>query len=460
MLVIYNSMTKTKEPLKPVVPGEIRMYVCGMTVYDLCHIGHGRIFVVFDMVTRYFRSQGYKVKYVRNITDIDDKIINRANENNESIESLTERTIKAMVEDERALGVERPDSTPRATEFIPNIISMIETLVSKGYAYIAENGDVYFSVKKFLPYGQLAHQEVETLRAGYRIGLLEVKHDPLDFVLWKMSKPHEPRWDSPWGAGRPGWHIECSAMSEKELGKTFDLHGGGMDLQFPHHQNEIAQSEAAHDCQFVKLWMHVGYVQIDEEKMSKSLGNFFTIREVLKEYHPEVVRYFMLASHYRSPINYSHDNLNSARQALQRMYLCLQNLPLSQAEQDSDAFESRYCAAMNDDFNTPEALSVLFEIARTINKLKVDGESDSASQHANLLKRLAKDFGLLQQDIEDYLRGDVEDVQLGTIESLIAQREQARVDKAWSKADEIRNTLLEMGVILEDKPEGTTWRQG
>lgn len=460
-MLIHNSLSKQKETFTPIHPGEVRMYVCGMTVYDLCHIGHGRIFVVFDMVARYLRYRGYKVTYVRNITDVDDKIIKRANENNESIDELTERTIKAMFEDEATLGVQKPDMVPRATKHIDDIIAMIATLVEKQNAYVADDGDVYFSVSSFPEYGKLAHQDLESLQAGHRVDVLDVKRNPLDFALWKLAKPNEPSWDSPWGAGRPGWHIECSAMSEKTLGKHFDIHGGGMDLPFPHHQNEIAQSEAAHGCKYVNTWMHVGYVQINEEKMSKSLGNFFTIREVVKNYNPEVIRYFMLASHYRSPINYSKNNLESAKAALTRFYASLRDLPnISECKDErSEQYEQRYQAAMDDDFNTPVALAVLFDMVREINQLKDHNDIDSAAQLATQLKRLASVFGLLQLSPEEFLRSGVDQDEAKKIEELIVQRNIARAEKNWGEADKIRDQLSSMGVVLEDKAGQTVWRK-
>lgn len=458
MLKIHNSLTKQKEPFQTIIPGEVRMYVCGMTVYDYCHIGHGRIFVVFDMVARYLRYRKYKVTYVRNITDIDDKIIRRAQENNESIEALTARTIAAMHEDEAALGVDQPDIVPKATEYIDEIIEMIQTLVDDQAAYVADNGDVYFAVDKFENYGELAHQDLDTLMAGHRVDVLESKRYPLDFALWKLAKPGEPSWVSPWGAGRPGWHIECSAMSAKTLGKQFDLHGGGMDLMFPHHQNEIAQSEAAHDCKMVNTWMHCGFVQVNEEKMSKSLGNFFTIREVLKVYHPEVIRYFMLASHYRSPINYATQNLDSAWHALKRVYGALRDLPQTDQESGDIAhFEERFVDAMNDDFNTPEAMAVLFDIVREINHFKERGEFEMAGHFGALLRRLGGVLGMFQYDPVSILRAGIDDGDVHKIEELVAMRNEARAQKDWAKADELREKLTSMGVTLEDKAGQTVW---
>lgn len=458
MLTIYNSLSKQKETFQPIHPDEVRMYVCGMTVYDLCHIGHGRIFVVFDMIARYLRYRGFKVTYVRNITDIDDKIIKRANENGEGIDELTARNIKAMFEDEASLGVVEPDIVPRATEHLPEIISMIETLVDKKHAYVADNGDVYFAVDKFETYGELAQQDIDSLIAGHRVDVLDKKNNPLDFALWKSAKPDEPSWESPWGAGRPGWHIECSAMSAKTLGPHFDIHGGGMDLQFPHHQNEIAQSEAAHDCKSVNTWIHVGFVQVDEEKMSKSLGNFFTIREVLKVYNPEVVRYFMLASHYRSPINYSKANLDSAEQALTRLYTCLRDIPNADEPDNLGHFETRFVDSMNDDFNTPEALAVLFDLVREINQLKDQGDVAQAAGYAAMLRRLGGVFGLLTQAPQAFLHRGVEQNIAQQVEQLISDRNAARTEKNWAQADKIRDQLTQMGVALEDRNGETLWR--
>jgi cysteinyl-tRNA synthetase len=457
MLQVYNTLTKQKEAFKPIKPGEVKMYVCGMTVYDYCHIGHGRIFVVFDVIFRYLRFLGYKVTYVRNITDVDDKIIQRAEENGEEISKLTERTIKAMHEDEHALDVLQPTHVPRATEYMTQIINMITTLVSKGYAYTADNGDVYFDIKKFSSYGELSHQDLEKLRAGIRVEVVDAKRDPLDFVLWKLAKPGEPKWSSPWGEGRPGWHIECSVMSNCLLGEHFDIHGGGLDLQFPHHQNEIAQSEAANGCKFTNYWLHVGYVNIDKEKMSKSLGNFFTIKDVLKDYEPEVIRYFLLASHYRSPINYSQQNLQHARQALSRFYSALRNLPEAAENNDND-FQQKFIEAMSDDFNTPIAFAVLFDLVREINRLKDEDNINEAASLGALLKRLGNTLGILQSDPEQYLRGLINPNEKTEIEELILARNQARAEKNWAEADRIRLELQARGIIIEDGPQGTTWR--
>jgi len=403
MLKIYNTYTNKKEEFIPIVPGKVSMYVCGMTVYDLCHLGHARVLVVFDMITRYFASQGYDVTYIRNITDIDDKIIKRANEKGEDFNDLTNRFITAMHEDAKALGVLPPDEEPRATASMDDIVNMIKVLEEKGFAYAAENGDVYYDVSKFEGYGQLSGKKTEDLRAGERVAIDKFKDDPLDFVLWKAAKPEEPYWDSPWGQGRPGWHIECSAMSTCCLGNTFDIHGGGQDLQFPHHENEIAQSEAATGEKFVNLWMHNGFVRIDDEKMSKSLGNFFTVREILERYKAEDIRYFILASHYRSPLNYSDQMLDSAGAALTRLYNALRDINITEMDAGADEYVQRFEAAMNEDFNTAEAIAVLFDIASHINKLKAI-ELEKASALATTLKHLGSILGLLQENPESYLK--------------------------------------------------------
>ena len=460
MLKIYNTYTNQKEEFKPIEPNKVRMYVCGMTVYDLCHLGHARVLVVFDMVTRYFKSQGYDVTYVRNVTDIDDKIIARANENGEDFNDLTNRFIHAMHEDSAALGVLPPDEEPRATTSMNDIIKMIVTLIEKGYAYAASNGDVYYDVSKFETYGQLSGKKTEDLRAGERVAVDENKDDPLDFVLWKAAKPNEPFWDSPWGKGRPGWHIECSAMSKCCLGNTFDIHGGGQDLQFPHHENEIAQSEAANGEKFVNLWMHNGFVRIDDEKMSKSLGNFFTIREILERYRAEDVRYFILASHYRSPLNYADTMLDSASAALSRLYTALRDIDVTQMNDDSKEYVQRFEAAMNEDFNTAEAMPVLFDLANQINKLK-NSDTVKASALAATLKYLGNILGLLQSDPQSYLKsgGRSDGLSDGEIESLITQRTQAKADKNWGEADRIRDELKAQNVELEDKGGETSWRR-
>ena len=459
MLQIHNSLTRKKEVFTPIEAGKVSMYVCGMTVYDLCHLGHARVLVVFDTVTRYLRYSGYEVNYIRNITDIDDKIIARANENGESIGELTERFIAAMHEDAAALGVLPPSDEPRATRSMPDIISMVQTLVDKGAAYAADNGDVYYDVSTFASYGQLSGKKLEDLRAGERVAVDENKDDPLDFVLWKAAKPGEPSWDSPWGPGRPGWHIECSAMSTCCLGNHFDIHGGGQDLQFPHHENEIAQSEAATGEHFVNLWMHNGFVRIDDEKMSKSLGNFFTVREILKHYKGEEIRYFVLASHYRSPLNYSDQLLDSARAALNRLYTALRGINVS-ADVVTTEYSERFNKAMDDDFNTPEAIAVLFELANHVNRER-ESSPENAVKLASELKQLANVLGLLESDVESYLQagaGDADDAE--KIESLIAQRLTARAEKNWAEADRLRDELQAMSVVLEDKDGKTIWRRG
>jgi cysteinyl-tRNA synthetase len=459
-LKIYNSLTREKAAFKPIEPGQIRMYVCGLTVYDFMHMGHARMLVVFDMVARYLRARGFRLTCVRNITDIDDKIIGRAAQNNETLAELTNRMIAATHEDEAALGVLRPDIEPRATESVDAMIRMIEKLLSGGYAYIAGNGDVNYAVSRFEGYGKLSGKRVDELRAGARVEVGEGKRDPVDFVLWKAAKPGEPNWPSPWGAGRPGWHIECSAMSTRELGNHFDIHGGGMDLQFPHHENEIAQSEAATGEPFVNVWMHNGFVQVDEEKMSKSLGNFFTVRDVLKRYRPEDVRYFILASHYRSPLNYSDDNLAKAHGSLERLYTALRGMESATAADKAPA-RDRFFAAMDDDFNTPLALSVLFDLAREINRLR-DGDPAAAGRDAGLLKELGGVLGLLQDDPERYLRAAASAGALDDrdIERLIAERTSARKQRDFAAADRIRDELAAEGVALEDRPGGgTDWRR-
>ncbi len=461
MLKIYNTYTNKKEEFKPIVPGKVSMYVCGMTVYDLCHLGHARVLVVFDMITRYFASQGYDVTYIRNITDIDDKIIRRANEKGEDFNDLTHRFITAMHEDGEALGVLPPDEEPRATASMDDIINMIKVLEEKGFAYAAENGDVYYDVSKFKGYGQLSGKKTEDLRAGERVAIDEFKDDPLDFVLWKAAKPDEPFWDSPWGNGRPGWHIECSAMSTCCLGNTFDIHGGGQDLQFPHHENEIAQSEAATGEKFVNYWIHNGFVRIADEKMSKSLGNFFTVREILERYRAEDIRYFILASHYRSPLNYSDQMLDSAGAALTRLYNALRDIEITEMGESSKVYIQRFEAAMNEDFNTAEAVAILFDLASHINKLKTT-DAAKASSHAATLKHLGSILGLLQDDPERYLKsgGSTDGPDDNEIEELIQARSQAKTDKNWEEADRIRDALKAQGIELEDKGAETSWRRG
>jgi cysteinyl-tRNA synthetase len=458
-LAIYNTLSKTKEPLQPLIGNQVRMYVCGMTVYDFCHIGHARVMVAFDVVSRWLRQRGYDLTYVRNITDIDDKIIRRAQENDESFDALTRRMIAAMHEDEARLNVLRPDLEPRATDHIAGMHEMIQTLIDKGFAYAPGNGDVYYRVGKFVGYGKLSRRKIEDLKIGARIEVDEAKEDPLDFVLWKAAKPGEPSWESPWGAGRPGWHIECSVMSTCCLGETFDIHGGGPDLVFPHHENEIAQSEAATGKQYANAWMHAGAVRVDGEKMSKSLGNFFTIREVLEKYEPEVVRYLLVSSHYRSPINYSEDSLKEAKGALERFYTALRGLPDVPAR-GAEAFVSRFGEAMDDDFNSPEACAVLFEMAREVNRLR-DTDLQSAAALAARLKELAGVLGELQLDADAFLQaGAGGKVDAAEVEALIAARLQARAEKNWAESDRIRDQLAAMGVVLEDGKGGTTWRLG
>jgi cysteinyl-tRNA synthetase len=462
MLQIYNTLTRGRQALQPIEPGRVRMYVCGMTVYDYCHLGHARVMVVFDMVARYLRARGYDVTYVRNITDIDDKIIKRAAENGESTESLTARFIDAMHEDAAALGVLPPDQEPRATQAIGPIIDMIGRLIEKGYAYQASNADVYYRVSRFPAYGRLSGKRIEDLRAGAgeRVEVSEAKSDPLDFVLWKAAKPGEPQWPSPWGPGRPGWHIECSAMSTQCLGDHFDIHGGGMDLIFPHHENEIAQSEAATGHPFVNIWMHNGFVMLDEQKMSKSLGNFFIVRDILKHYRPEVVRFFILSSHYRSPLHYSEQNLDVARATLDGFYLALRDL-VPQPDGEEGEYVRRFRDAMDDDFNTPEAISVLNDLRGEINRVKVAGDRGRANRLAATLKRLAGELGLLEGSVEDYLKGPAvqEGIDTRRIDELLHQRNAARAAKNWSEADRIRKELDAMGIVLEDSPQGTSWRR-
>ena len=456
-LSIYSTLSKEKAEFKPLVGNQVRLYVCGMTVYDFCHIGHARVMVAFDVVTRWLRARGYDVTYVRNITDIDDKIIKRANENGEPFEALVERMIAAMHEDEARLNVLRPDIEPRATAHIDGMHSMIQTLIDKGFAYPASNGDVYYRVAKFVGYGKLSRRKIEDLKIGARIEVDESKEDPLDFVLWKAAKPGEPSWDSPWGKGRPGWHIECSVMSTCCLGDTFDIHGGGPDLVFPHHENEIAQSEAATGKPYANAWMHAGAVRVDGEKMSKSLGNFFTIREVLEKYHPEVVRYLLVSSHYRSPINYAEDSLKEAKAALERFYNALKGLP-EVAVAGGEAYAERFAQAMDDDFNSPEACAVLFELAREVNRLR-DTDLQAAAGLAARLKALAEVLGVLQLAPEEFLQaGAAGKVDAAEVDALIAARLQARADKNWAESDRIRDQLTAMGVVLEDGKGGTTWR--
>jgi cysteinyl-tRNA synthetase len=456
MLKIYNSSTQQKETFKPIHPGKVNLYVCGVTVYDYCHIGHARTYTAFDVIVRYLQSQGYDVTHVRNITDIEDKIIKRANENNEDYQALVNRFIEAMYDDFSALGILPPDHDPRATEYIPQMISLVEKLIKNGYAYVAENGDVYYEVRRFKNYGELAHRNIDQLESGARVEVSDVKRDPLDFVLWKLAKPNEPSWDSPWGAGRPGWHLECSVMSMSLLGEHFDIHGGGKDLIFPHHENEIAQSEGATHCKFVNTWMHAGYLQINKEKMSKSLGNFFTIRDVLVNHHPEALRFFFITSHYRSPLSYSEDNLTQARSSLDRFYTALRDLPLADPIADSES-EKKFIDAMNDDFNTPIAMAVLFDIAHEIQRLR-ENNLELAAQYGALLKKLGNILGILQNDPNTFLQSGSAELDIEKIENLISARNAARANKNWAEADRIRSELTDMSVVLEDSGEKTTWR--
>ena len=455
MLKIYNSLQREKQPFTPIEANKVRMYVCGMTVYDFCHLGHARVMVVFDMVYRWLKASGYDVTYVRNITDIDDKIIKRAAENGETILQLTDRFIAYMHEDADALGVQRPDHEPRATDFVPEMLDLIGQLERRGLAYQAGDGDVNYAVRKFAGYGKLSGKSLDDLRAGERVEIDSAKQDPLDFVLWKHAKPGEPAWQSPWGEGRPGWHIECSAMSSQLLGKHFDIHGGGQDHQFPHHENEIAQSEGAHQCTFVNYWMHNGFVRVDNEKMSKSLGNFFTIREVLKQFDAEVVRFFILRAHYRSALNYSDAHLDDARRSLDGLYFALRDVPPTLVEIDwSNDFAARFAAALNEDFDSHGAISVLFELAGEVNRQR-------NAELSGLLKGLGAVIGLLERDPLVYLRGAAVAGGLdeSAIEQLIAERAAAKKARNFAEADRVRDVLKADGIILDDSPQGTSWRR-
>ncbi len=460
-ITLFNSLSGKKEVFKPIEPGKVRMYVCGMTVYDYCHIGHARVMVGFDVITRYLRYRGYDVTYVRNITDVDDKIFRRAGENGEHFTALTERFIDAMHEDEEALGNIAPDQEPRATAHMSDILALIATLIDKGYAYVADNGDVYYAVRKFEGYGKLSKKNIEDLISGAseRVDAGESKRDALDFALWKAAKAGEESWDSPWGRGRPGWHIECSAMSTCCLGETFDIHGGGPDLKFPHHENEIAQSEAATGKAYVNFWMHAGAVRVNKEKMSKSLGNFFTIREVLEKYPAEVIRYFLISSHYRSQVDYSEGSLAEAKSALDRFYHALRGAP--QGGRVISGYRERFEAAMDDDFNTPGAISVMFEVVKELNLAAKSGAAE-AGDLAETLRYLAGVLGILQNHAEDYFKagsaqaGGPDDAE---IDALVAKRWAARQAKDWAESDRIRDQLAEQGVVLDDSREGTTWRR-
>ena len=461
MIRIYNTLTQQKEEFRPIEPGKVRMYVCGMTVYDYCHLGHARVLVAFDVITRYLRHRGYDVNYVRNITDIDDKILRRADENGEPYDELTDRMIKAMHEDEARLGVLSPDEELRATAYIDEIIAMIHKLIAGGHAYAADNGDVYFSVDSFDDYGKLSKKKLEDLLAGARVDVQEAKRSPADFALWKAAKAGEVSWPSPWGDGRPGWHIECSAMSTCCLGDTFDIHGGGPDLLFPHHENEIAQSECATGHTFVNTWMHAGAIRVNKEKMSKSLGNFFTIREIMEKYPAEVVRYFLVSSHYRSQVDYSEENLAEAGRTLTRLYHALRGIvPVKAADVPESEHDERFAEAMDDDFNTAGAIAVLHAVANEINQHRRDGREDDAKQSAAILVRLGGVLGLLQQDPEAFFQADTGgELSAEDIEAMIQARADARKAKNFAEADRIRDELLEKGIILDDSREGTTWRK-
>lgn len=459
MLQIYNTLTRKKEVFKPITPGKVGLYVCGITIYDHCHIGHARTYVAFDVVARYFRYLGYELTHVRNITDVDDKIIKRANENNETCESLTQRMTADMYQDFDDLHIARPDIAPTVTSHMDEIIALIERLIDRGHAYISSNGDVNFDVSSYKDYGKLSMQNLDMLQSGSRVDVDESKRNPLDFVLWKMAKPDEPFWQSPWGNGRPGWHIECSAMNSKHLGEHFDIHGGGSDLQFPHHENEIAQSCCAYDTPYVNYWMHGGMVQVDKEKMSKSLGNFFTLRSVLEKYDAETVRYFLMSSHYRSQLNYSQENLTQARAGLERLYTALRDVELVKVDIQNNDFVKRFEAAMNDDFNCPEAISVLFELAKEINRLK-STDVNAAGQFAYTMKSLGEVLGIMQQVPEQFLQGGSDSSDNAEIEALIKQRNDARAAKDWAAADEARDKLNALNIVLEDSAGKTTWRRG
>jgi len=473
-MLLYNTQSKKKELFRSISPQKVGLYVCGPTVYNYCHIGNARVFVVFDMLRRYFEVTGYKVTYVRNITDVDDKIIQRAKELGITSRELSEQFTIAFHEDEKALGNLPPTLEPKATEHIQNIIGMISSLIEKGFAYVAKSGDVYFEVSKFEDYGKLAHQDLDNLKSGARVEVASVKRDPLDFILWKMAKPGEPSWESPWGAGRPGWHSECAVMSTLNLGKSFDIHGGGSDLKFPHHQNEVAQAVAWNNCTMANYWLHVGFVEVNKEKMSKSKGNFFTLREVLKEYHPEVIRLFMFLSHYRSPIDYSQDNLDASQTALRRFYNALQHVPkknltleeakhLAKKYNEDAVFQpiwKGFWTAMNDDLNTPLAFANLFNLVNAINKLQTE-LSEKANDYALILRTLGKEiFGIFQEDPLKFLQsGDEQSLSTKEIEAMIQERRKARQEKNWARADEIRKQLTDLGIELEDTANLTVWKR-
>ena len=461
MLQLFNTKTRQKERFEPLVEGKVGLYVCGITVYDLSHMGHARTYLSFDVLVRYLRHLDYDVKYVRNITDVDDKIIARANENGETTEALTERTIAMMHEDFAALNLVEPDIEPRVTGHMAEIIDVIEKLVARGYAYQAGSGDVLFDVSKFDDYGKLSRQNLEQLQSGARVEVAAGKDDPLDFVLWKTAKPGEPAWASPWGDGRPGWHIECSAMNHKHLGEHFDIHGGGSDLIFPHHENEVAQSCCAFDTPYVNTWMHTGMVQVNDEKMSKSLGNFFTLRDVLGEHDAEILRFFLMSAHYRSQLSYSQDNINQAKSALERLYTALRGVKVdSVTDLSYGGYLERFEQAMNDDLNVPEAYSVLFDLARDLNKHKSQGDAgaEEAGKLAAVLKGIGGILGFLQRDPKAFMQSGNDD-EVAEIEALIKARNDARAAKDWGAADAARDKLTALGIVLEDGAGGTTWRR-
>ena len=459
MLQIYNTLSRKKEVFKPITSNKVGLYVCGITIYDRCHIGHARTYVAFDIIARYFRYLGYDLTHVRNITDVDDKIIKRANENGESCEDLTLRMTAQMYQDFDDLNIMRPDIAPTVTGHMDEIIALVERLIERKHAYVASNGDVMFEVSTYKDYGKLSLQNLDMLQSGSRVDVDEAKRSPLDFVLWKMAKPDEPSWASPWGKGRPGWHIECSAMNLKHLGEHFDIHGGGSDLQFPHHENEIAQSCCAHDTPYVNYWMHGGMVQINKEKMSKSLNNFFTLRSVLDEYDAESVRFFLTSSHYRSQLNYSQDNLTQARASLERIYTALRDVTPMKVELKGNEYVQRFEKAMDDDFNCPEAMPVLFELAKEINRIKATDITE-ASKLAFILVSLGKVLGVAQNSPEEFFQGgDESSDEVAEIEALIKQRKDARANKDWAMADDARDKLAALNIILEDSAGGTTWRK-
>ncbi|BDX06195.1 cysteine--tRNA ligase [Planctobacterium marinum] len=457
MLHIYNTLTQKKEAFKPLQAGKVGMYVCGITVYDLCHMGHARTYLSFDLMVRYLRHKGFDVNYVRNITDVDDKIIKRANERGEDVQQFTERTIAEMHKDFDSIGLLPADIEPRVTTHMPEIIDVIQRLVDKGHAYQADNGDVLFEVSTYKAYGKLGKQDLEQLNAGARVEVETSKRAPLDFVLWKMVKPGEPGWESPWGVGRPGWHIECSAMNHKHLGAHFDIHGGGSDLIFPHHENEVAQSCCAFDTPYVNTWVHTGMVQVNQEKMSKSLGNFFTLRDVLKQYDAETLRYFLMSAHYRSQLNYSEDNIKQAKAGLERLYTALRDVEFDDSLEPVESYVARFDSAMDDDFNTPEAFAVLFELAKDINR---EQSAELKPRLAATLKFLGNVMGFLQLSPESYLQGGAGEDESALIEALIKKRNDARAAKDWAQADAARDELNAMNIVLEDGPSGTTWRKG